>query len=113
MADAFLNYADRETLRPLLVPRIKQGVIKFLLYIAGGGGTPSDARKAWAIANLSNAQQLAEQISPYMMSEPGFLGTITRGATTADDTWTGGTSISSDDLQSRIEQVLPNLGLPA
>jgi hypothetical protein len=81
--------------------------------VAGDGGSPSPERKAWAIANLSNAQQLADQISPYVMSEPGFLGTITRGASPELDSWSGGTSITSADLQSRVESVLQTYFMPA
>lgn len=98
MADWDLNYSDRETLRPHLVPRIKQAFIKFMLYVAAGNGHSSD-RQAWAKTNLANAQQYADQISTYVMSETGFIQ--------------GGTSISDAAIQSRTESVLTSYIMPA
>lgn len=87
-----LNYADRETLRPQLIPRIKQAFVKYLLFVQGGGGAPSAERIAWCTANLPNADSLSVQLSTYCMSEPDFID--------------NGTSISDASLQSRVESVL-------
>lgn len=97
MADWDLNYDDRETLRPQLVPRIKQAFVKFMLYVQGGNGH-SQARQDWATSNIVNAQQYAEQLSPYVMSEAGFIQ--------------GGTSITDAALQSRVESVLQSFFMP-
>jgi hypothetical protein len=95
-----LNYSDLETLRPLLVPRIKKAVIQFLLYVQGGGaGGVSQQRKDWCTANLPNADSLAQQLSNYCMSEPDFIN--------------GGTSIADAAIQSRIESVLQTYFMPA
>lgn len=99
MADWELNYADRETLRPFLVYRIRQAITKYLLYVEGGGGSPSNDRIAWAKDNLENVADLAEQISVYMMSEPTFIA--------------GGTSITDAAIQSRVESVLQTYFMPA
>ena len=99
MADWNLSYDDMETLRPKLVPRIKQAVVKYLLYVEGGGGSPSQGRIDWAKSNLSNADQLAQQLSPYMMSEPTFQA--------------GGTTITDAAIQSRTESVLQTYFMPA
>lgn len=108
-----LNYSDCETLRAKLVPRVVTAIRKFLLYTQGGGGSPSQTRKDWCTANISNVGSMAEQLSHYLMSEPGFLGVITRGATPADDTWSGGTDISDAAIQSRVEYVLTSYSMPA
>lgn len=94
-----LNYADRETLRPQLVPRLREAVRKYLLYTQGGGGSPSQGRIDWCTANLPNVGALAEQLSHYCMSEPTFIA--------------GGTSITDAALQSRVESVLNSFFLPA
>lgn len=94
-----LNYADRETLRPQLVSRITEAVRKYLLYLQGGGGTPSQERIAWCTANLPNVASLAQQLSHYVTSEPTFIA--------------GGTSISDAAIQSRVESVLNTHFLPA
>jgi hypothetical protein len=99
MAEWELNLADRETLRPGLIPRIKQSVIKYLLYTQGGGGSPSANRIAWCKDNLPNADTLAQQLSNYCMSEPTFIA--------------GGTSISDAAIQSRVESVLIAFFMPA
>lgn len=94
-----LNYVDRETLRPLLVPRCKEAVRKYLLYVQGGGGTPGAERIAWCTANMPNLQSIAEQVSHYCTSETAFIDT--------------GTSITDAALQSRIEVVLNAFFMPA
>jgi len=94
-----LNYVDRETLRPQLVPRVKEAIRKFLLYVQGGGGTPSQQRKDWCTANMPNLQSLADQISHYCTSETAFIDT--------------GTSITDAELQSRVEVVLNSFFMPA
>lgn len=94
-----LSYQDRETLRPQLVPRIKQAFVKYLLYVQGGGGSPSPTRIAWCTANLPNADSYAQQLSVYVMSEPDFTD--------------NGTSITDAALQSRVESVLQSFFFPA
>ncbi len=94
-----LNYSDRETLRPLLVPRLREAVRKYLLYVQGGGGSPSNERIAWCTANMQNISNIAEQASQYCMSEPDFID--------------GGTSIADAALQSRVESVLQSFFMPA
>jgi len=94
-----LNYSDRETLRPLLVPRLREAVRKYLLYVQGGGGSPSNERIAWCTANMQNIANIAEQASQYCMSEPAFID--------------GGTSIADASLQSRVESVLQSFFMPA
>lgn len=96
MAD--LNYSDRETLRPKLVPRCVEAVRKFLLYTQGGGGTPSTGRVDWCTDNMNNLQSIGEQVSHYMMSEPTFI----------ED----GTSITDAEIQSRVETVLQDFFMP-
>jgi hypothetical protein len=93
-----LNYSDRETLRPLLLPRIRQAIDKFFMFVLGG--SPTQARKDYCQNNLTNIGMLAEQCSHYVMSETAFID--------------GGTSISDAALQSRVEFALQNhLGMPA
>lgn len=100
MADWQLNYADREVLREKLVPRCAAAVRKFLLYVHGGGGSPSPERLTWVKANLkANVNQLAVETSQFVMSEPGFLE--------------GGTSITDAAIQSRVESVLVSDFMPA
>lgn len=94
-----LNYVDRETLRPQLVPRVKEGVRKYLLYVQSGGGSPSQERITWCTANMTNLAPLAEQVSHYCTSETAFIDT--------------GTSITDAALQSRIEVVLNSFFMPA
>lgn len=95
-----LNYSDRETLRPLLLPRIRQAIDKFFMYVLGGGGSPSQTRIDFCKNNLANIGTLAETCSHYVMSETAYVD--------------GGTSISDADIQSRVEYVLQNfLGMPA
>lgn len=89
-----LNFADRDTLRPALVPRLRQVVEGFLLYTANGGGSPSTARLAWCQTNLSNVNDLAEKLSHWCMTETAFID--------------GGTSITDEQLKSRGEYVLAN-----
>ena len=98
MADWNLSYADRETLRPQLLPRIRQSLDKYFLYIVGGGGSPSADRIAWVKSNVVNIASLAEQLSHYVMSETGFIQ--------------GGTSISDDAISSRVEAVLVSFFMP-
>lgn len=93
-----LNLADREALRPALVPRLRQAVTKFLLYTQGNGSASAE-RKAWCTANLPSVSSLAEQLSHYCVSEPTFIA--------------GGTSITDAALQSRIESVLQSHFMPA
>jgi len=97
MAEWNLSYEDMETLRPRLIPRIKQAIVKYLLYVQGT--LTADNQKAWVTSNLSFIDQLAQQISPYMMSEPTFVQ--------------GGTSISDADIQSRVEYVINTYFMPA
>ena len=99
MADWELNYADRESLRPALIPRCKEAIRKFLLYVQGGGGSPSAERIGWCTDNLRNLQQLANELSDYVTSEPTFIA--------------GGTSITDAAIQSRIESVLTTYYMPA
>lgn len=99
MAEWELNQSDITTLRPKLVPRCEQAVRKYLLYVQGGGGSPSPERVAWCTANLANLGQLAEQVSHYCVSEPTFIA--------------GGTSITDAALQSRVESVLTTYFMPA
>jgi len=100
MADWTLNYSDREALRPALIPRIREAVRKYLLYVIGNGGNPSAERKEWCRVNMQNIAQLAEQVSQFCMSETAFIE--------------GGTSISDAALSSRTEYVLQNyVGMPA
>lgn len=87
-----LNYSDRETLRPLLVPRLKEAVRKYLLYIIGGGGSPSQERIDWCKSNMTNIASLAEEMSQWCMSEPDFID--------------NGTAITDAALQSRVEAIL-------
>jgi len=94
-----LNLADRATLRPMLIPRLRMAIIKYLLYVQGGGGSPSADRVTWCTNNLSSVPGLAEQVSNYCTSEPTFIA--------------GGTSISDGDLQSRVEFVLQTYFMPA
>lgn len=94
-----LNYVDRETLRPLLVPRCKEAVRKYLLYVQGGGGSPSQERIDWCTTHMSKLDDLAQQISHYCTSETAFID--------------GGTSITDAALQSRIEVVLNAFFMPA
>lgn len=96
MADWELNYSDRETLRPKLVPRCVEAIRKYLLYLQGVGNAE---QKAWATANMPNLQSLGEQISHYCMSEPTFIA--------------GGTSITDAALQSRVETVLNSFFIPS
>lgn len=99
MAEWELNYADREALRPVLVSRLKEAVRKYLLYVQGGGGSPSQGRIDWCTDNMPNIASLAEQLSHYCMSEPTFIA--------------GGTSITDGALQSRVESVLQTHFMPA
>lgn len=94
-----LNYNDMETLRPKLVPRCEQAVRQYLLYVQGGGGSPSQPRKDWCTAKMPDLANLAEQLSHYCLSEPTFID--------------GGTSITDAALQSRIENVLQTHFMPA
>jgi hypothetical protein len=94
-----LNYVDRETLRPLLVPRCKEAVRKYLLYVQGGGGSPSQERIDFCTASMTNLSGLAEQVSHYCTSETAFIDT--------------GTSITDAALQSRVEVVLNAFFMPA
>lgn len=89
-----LNYSDRDTLRPALVPRLRPIVENFLIYTQSGGGSPSAPRKAWCETNLANVPDLAEKLSHWCMSETDFIN--------------GGTSITDAALQSRCEFVLAN-----
>lgn len=99
MAEWELNYQDKETLRPNLIPRIKSAITKYLLYVEGGGGSPSSDRITWCKENLANVEDLATKISRYCMSEPDFIA--------------GGTSISDSAIQSRTESVLQSFFMPA
>jgi hypothetical protein len=99
MADWELNYSDRETLRPALVSRLTEAVRKYLLYVQGGGGSPSNTRKQWCTENLGNVSSIAQQLSHYCMSEPTFIA--------------GGTSITDTTLQARVEFVLQTYFMPA
>ncbi len=94
-----LNYADREILRPYLIPRCKESVRKYLLYVQGGGGSPSPTRVTWCTENLANLSSLAEQVSNYVTSEPDF----------GDN----GTAITDAAIQSRVEFVLTTYFMPA
>ncbi len=94
-----LNYADRETLRPMLLTRCKEAVRKFLLYTQGGGGTPSQERIDWCTSKLREVSIVAEEVSHYVTSEPDFIDT--------------GTSITDAALQSRVESVLVAFFMPA
>ena len=94
-----LNYQDRETLRPQIVLRCKESIRKYLLYIQGGGGSPSQARIDWCTANMPNLDNLAQQLSNYVTSETAFIDT--------------GTSITDAQIQSRIESVMNSFFLPA
>lgn len=94
-----LNYADRETLRPQIVSRCKESVRKYLLYLQGGGGSPSQARIDWCTANMNNLADLAEQVSHYVTSETAFID--------------GGSSITDAQIQGRVESVLNSFFLPA
>lgn len=93
-----LNFDDQETLRPQLVPRIKQALRKFLMYVQGGNGH-STARQEWATANMANLTTLSEQLSHYVTSESAFIDT--------------GTSITDAAISSRIESVLADHFMPA
>jgi hypothetical protein len=108
-----LNYSDMESLRTKLVPRCEQSARQYLLYVQGGGGSPSPARVAWCTANITNLPSIAEQLSHYLMSEPGFIGTVTRGADPSQDTFSCGTSITDAAIQSRVEFVLQTYFMPA
>ena len=99
MAEWELNYSDRETLRPKLVPRCTEAVRKFLLYTQGGGGSPAQNQIDWCTANVNNVASLGEQVSHYCMSEPTFIA--------------GGTSISDAAISSRVEFVLNTYFMPA
>lgn len=94
-----LNLADRAALRPNLLPRLRMAIIKYLLYVQGGGGDPSQDRVTWCTNNMPNIPNLAEQISYYCISEPTFIA--------------GGTSITDGALQSRVEFVLRTYFMPA
>lgn len=94
-----LNYSDRETLRPLLIPRLKEAIRKYLLYVQGGGGAPSPERVTYCTENMQNIDTLAQQLSHYCMSEPDFIDS--------------GTSITDATLQSRVESVLQSFFMPA
>lgn len=95
-----LNFSDRESLRPQLVPRLREAVRKYFLYVIGGGGAPSPERLAWVKSNMNNIGDWAEKVSQYCMSEQAFID--------------NGTSISDAVLSARAEFVLQNYtDLPA
>jgi len=94
-----LNYSDRDTLLPKLYPRVTEAIRKYLLYVAGGGGTPSPERLAWAESNMKNIAQYAHEVLPWLASETAFID--------------GGTSITDAEIQSRVETILNEQYLPA
>lgn len=95
-----LSLEDRERLRPYLVPRIRQAIIKYFLY-AVGVGTPtfSENQLTWIKDNMDETAGIAEQVSIYVMSEQDFI----------DD----GTAITDAALQSRVESVIGSYFMPA
>jgi hypothetical protein len=99
MAEWELNYADKEALRPYLVPRIKEAARKYLLYVQGGGGNMSQNRKDWCTANIANLDSISQQLSNYLMSEPTFIA--------------GGTSITDAAIGIRVESVILTHFMPA
>ncbi len=94
-----LNLNDRDRLRPELLPRVRQALTKYLLYVQGGGGSPSQDRITWCTENLTNINVITEQLSHYVVSEPTFIA--------------GGTSITDASIQSRVESVLQSYFMPA
>lgn len=94
-----LNYDDRNTLLPQLAPRVSEAIRKYLLYISGGGGSPSTERRDWADENMKNVPSLTSEILPWLASETAFID--------------GGTSITDAAIQSRVESVMNGQYLPA
>lgn len=94
-----LNYADRETLRPQLIPRIKEALRKYFLYVQGDGNASAE-RKTWVTTKMIDLSQMSEQLSHYITSETAFIDT--------------GTTITDGAIGARIESVLgPYFGMPA
>lgn len=95
-----LSLEDRERLRPYLVPRIRQAIIKYFLYALGVGTPTFGANQiTWIKDNMDETASIAEQVSIYVMSEQDFI----------DD----GTAITDTALQSRVESVIGSDFMPA
>jgi hypothetical protein len=94
-----LNYSDRNTLLPQLAPRVSEAIRKYLLFLEGGGGGASQARRDYAAENMKAIPMLTIEILPWLASETTFIDT--------------GTSITDAAIQSRVETVLNARYLPA
>jgi hypothetical protein len=92
-----LNFADREAIRPLIVPRCTGIVINYALYLINHEPATA-AEKAWARNALSSPAAIGQAVSYHVMNQAAFAGTdVTEGA---------GSGISDADLLSAVESAI-------
>lgn len=98
-----LNYADREAIRPLIVPRCTGIALNYAIYLMN---LPSatDAQKAWAAVASTNPDQFGREASYHVTREVNFAGD--------ENTEAAGSGISDANLLTAVEAALNTHVIP-
>jgi hypothetical protein len=86
-----LNFADREAIRPLIVPRCTGLVVNYALYLINHEPA-TEAQKNWAQAALGNPSAIGQAVSYHVTNQTAFI----------DD----GSSIADSALLSAVESAI-------